>query len=141
MDLDVRSIEERTRVKTEVLLSRETGDGPLLIERVGDTTKYSAATTEIADGSSVTVYLTRNRGAHGGNVFRSKPIVEVERDRLATPGGMVRAGEPLSPSKSMDLVLHTNRRVCWDGANEVFLVVIENDSGAKASFHVTAVGF
>lgn len=139
--LDARSIEERTRVRRISRLSRETGEDPLLVERHGDTVKVSASTGSVAADGTVTVYLTENRTARGKNLFRSEPIVQVERDRDGTPGGLVRAGEPRSPSVSMDLVLHTNRRVCWDGANEVWSVVVTNDSGSAAGFHLTAMGF
>lgn len=139
--LDVRSIDERTRARRIIAVSREDGKTPHRMERQGDLNEVATATGEIAAGEAVTVYLTENLGARGSNVFRSKPMVEVERDMDATPGGPVRAGEPRSPSRSLDLILHTNRRVCWDPSNEVWSVIITNDSGAKASFHVTAMGF
>lgn len=127
-------LDERTRVKRVLEVSREDGQDPLRISRIGDETRFEAATKEVASAATVTVWLTQNRGARGGSLFRTKPFVEVER----TTETLIRAGGPSSPSKNLDLTLHTNRMVCWDGANEVWKVVITNDSGAAAFFHVKA---
>jgi len=142
----VESAEEIERLRQHVLRrrfvrqTRLTGDVPLSIDSIGDARIFRLATGDVTDSGTTTIYFTENAQVGGRNIFTPLPTVSVLKDKNVTSGGLPRADAPLAPSKNMNLTPHTNFEICWFGPNEVWGVVITNDTGSTANFVVDATG-
>jgi hypothetical protein len=116
------------------------GERPLSVETVGEQRFYWGATSEVAVGGSATLFLTMNGGVGGSGVFGKVPDVQVFRDLDVTRGGLARATGTLDPTKTMRLRRHDDYDLVWDGPNQVWTVVVTNNSAEATGFLVTARG-
>jgi hypothetical protein len=127
--------------RPSVRRDRTSGPDALAIDSLGDTREFWGATGAVAAGGTATVYLTMDLTVGSDNVFSMLPNVEVYWDEDRTAGGFPRAGMPLAPSSAMTLVPHTNFRVKWlPSPNELFAVVVTNDTGGVTGFQIHARG-
>lgn len=128
------------RRRSLVHQTRYEGLQPISIDAIGDDRDQWYATRTIEAGLEERVNLTENGGVGGANIFGKLPRVNVWRDMDATPGGVPRADSPLSPSSNLNLVLHTGVQLKHFGAEQVWAVIVLNNTTERANFVVTTHG-
>lgn len=139
-DVELDDLKAFVSRRPSVRRDRTGGQEPLAVDTIGDTRVFWGATGAVAASGEVTLYLTYDRTVGGGNVFTNLPSVQVFSDSNATAGGFGRAGAPLTPSDTLVLDPHSTYKVKWIPVNEVWAVVVTNDTGGVTGFQVRAEG-
>lgn len=137
----VTRLEDALFKRGQIDKDRRTGDSPISIDKLGDLITMWATTGEIAASGTSTIYLTDNRQPGGANIFSKTPHVFVMKDGVGVRGGMVRSSGPPSPSAAFSLSSsQVPVSIVWVPANEVWSVVVTNNTASASDFAVLALG-